>query len=285
LQGFRGLQGDRGTYGTRGTTGDKGLQGFNGVQGERGTYGVRGTQGTAGPQGFQGVTSTQMGTYGMRGTQGTAGPQGFRGTQGDMGTYGTRGTQGTAGPQGFKGATGSTGTYGDRGGNGSTGLQGFQGAQGDNGTYGSRGTTGVRGSSGSIASISVTSSATGYLIGKKDSTANWEGTFYVASNVYFQNGNLYANSDEKLKNIKDNIKVDFDELAKIRKVYYTFKDDETKTVQIGTIAQDIQKYYPEAVALSVDNTLSVAYDRLSIIALAAIDELHKRVKTLEEKIK
>jgi hypothetical protein len=123
------------------------------------------------------------------------------------------------------------------------------------------------------------------LIGKSNTTAGWTGTFYIASNVYFSGGQLYATSDESLKNIKDTVKVDFDELSNIRKVYYTFKNDETEKLQIGTIAQDVQKYYPEIVNIGSDGNLAVSYDRLSIIALAAIDELHKRVKNLEEKIK
>ena len=133
--------------------------------------------------------------------------------------------------------------------------------------------------------MNATSSSTGYLIGKSDTSGGWAGTFYVASNVYFSSGNLYASSDEKLKNIKGDVKVNLDDLAKIRKVYYTWKDDKNEIPQIGTIAQDVQKYYPEIVGKSSDGSLSVAYDRLSIIALSAIDELHKRVKALEEKVK
>ena len=133
--------------------------------------------------------------------------------------------------------------------------------------------------------MSTTTSATGYLIGKSEASAGWAGTFYVASNVYFSNSNLYASSDERLKDIKDDFKVNLDELSNIRKVYYTYKDDTDEKLQIGTIAQDVQKYHPEIVDTIDGEMLSVSYERLSILALAAIDELYKKVKKLEEKIK
>jgi hypothetical protein len=42
--------------------------------------------------------------------------------------------------------------------------------------------------------------------------------------------------------------------------------------------------YPELVKEDSDGTLSVAYDKLSIIALKAIDELYKRNLELEKRI-
>ena len=44
----------------------------------------------------------------------------------------------------------------------------------------------------------------------------------------------------------------------------------------------MEKIYPELVDKKDDGTLSVAYDRLNIIALSAIDELNARLKDLED---
>ena len=79
--------------------------------------------------------------------------------------------------------------------------------------------------------------------------------------------------------------MNFDELSMIPKKYYTWKKElgYEDTVQIGTSAQEVQKIYPEIV--NTDNGyLSVSYDRLSIIALAAIDKLHEENENIKRRI-
>lgn len=87
--------------------------------------------------------------------------------------------------------------------------------------------------------------------------------------------NLLQDSDERLKNFSTDISVDLDELAKLRKQYFTWKDSKDSSQYIGVSAQEIQKLYPEIVKEKEDGYLSVAYDKLSVIALKAIDVLHQ----------
>lgn len=94
---------------------------------------------------------------------------------------------------------------------------------------------------------------------------------------------FYVSSDIRLKNILDDINIDFDKLKLIPKKYYTWKGSDI--LQLGTIAQDIQKIYPEVVSKNENGYLSVDYSKLSIIALAAIDKLNERIKELECQIK
>ena len=94
---------------------------------------------------------------------------------------------------------------------------------------------------------------------------------------------FYASSDIRLKNILDDINIDFDKLKLIPNKYYTWKGSDI--LQLGTIAQDIQKIYPEVVSKNENGYLSVDYSKLSIIALAAIDKLNERIKELECQIK
>ena len=94
-------------------------------------------------------------------------------------------------------------------------------------------------------------------------------------------GGFYESSDEKLKTILNPIKVDLEDLTKLRKVYFLWKNQSDKKLQIGTIAQDVQKLFPELVSTDDSDYLSVAYDKLSIVALAAIDELYNMVKNLQ----
>ena len=132
----------------------------------------------------------------------------------------------------------------------------------------------------------TTGSATAYLIGKSGTTSNgWTGTFLMHSSVYMSNGLLYAASDETLKDFHGDIDLDFEKLKSIRKQYFTWKEGDITDMQIGTSAQDLQKVYPEIVSVGEDGKLAVSYERLSIIALAAIDKLYDRIQILEEKLR
>lgn len=108
---------------------------------------------------------------------------------------------------------------------------------------------------------------------------------------YFKNvnytGKCEQNSDERLKNFGDNLKIDFDALAQMRKANYTWKDTESygEGNNIGVSAQEVQKLYPEVVTEDPETTiLSVDYAKLSVVALAAIDELHKENVELKSRL-
>ena len=74
------------------------------------------------------------------------------------------------------------------------------------------------------------------------------------------------------------------DLSKLRKIYYLWKDNPEQGKQLGVIAQDVQKLYPELVDEDAETgLLSVAYDKLSVVALAAIDKLHEEAKALKSK--
>lgn len=97
-------------------------------------------------------------------------------------------------------------------------------------------------------------------------------------------GYLYTTSDERLKNFGSNVECDLDKLSNVPKKYFTWKNDKEKKVQIGTSAQELQKLYPEIVTTDTNGNLGVAYERLSIIALAAVDKLHSENKELRSEI-
>ena len=110
------------------------------------------------------------------------------------------------------------------------------------------------------------------------------GTSYLGS-VNAGNG-FFQQSDERLKDFHGNIPVDFEALKSIPKQYFTWKevgDDVDNKLRIGTGAQSLQKIYPELVTEN-DGILTVAYDKLSIVALAAIDKLHEENQELKARI-
>ena len=101
---------------------------------------------------------------------------------------------------------------------------------------------------------------------------------------------FFDTSDERKKNFIRPIDVDLEKLSTLKKHYFTWKDGNGE-LQIGTSAQEVQELYPELVNEAEDGTLTVAYNKLSVVALAAIDKLHnentelkKKVKTLEERL-
>ena len=114
-------------------------------------------------------------------------------------------------------------------------------------------------------------------------------TFMATSNIYASgsvnaSAGFYETSDERLKDFSNKIDVDLDKISKIKKHRFTWKGSENKEQQIGVSAQEIQELYPEIVSEQDNGTLTVAYDKLSVVALAAIDELHKKNKELETRI-
>lgn len=95
---------------------------------------------------------------------------------------------------------------------------------------------------------------------------------------------FYQTSDERLKEFKGDINVDLDKLLLLPKKYFTWKLDRNGKIEIGTSAQEVQKLYPELVTKDLEGKLVVAYDKLSIVALRAIDVLNSKNKELEERI-
>ena len=64
-------------------------------------------------------------------------------------------------------------------------------------------------------------------------------------------------------------------------VYFTRKEDESR--QIGFIADEIYKIFPELVDLKDGEVESLHYPRITAILVEAIKELDARLKKLENK--
>ena len=106
---------------------------------------------------------------------------------------------------------------------------------------------------------------------------------YFSSSVYATSG-FYESSDERLKNFGDKIPVDLERISRLKKNYFKWKEDSNTDTQIGVSAQEIKEIYPELVTETEDGYLNVAYDKLSVVALGAVDELYKKNQELEVRI-
>ena len=138
---------------------------------------------------------------------------------------------------------------------------------------------------------STSSGNTTGTLGKRTTVyVDTSGYLNVTGNIYAKNGIVYASSgfyetsDERLKDFSNKIDVDLDKISKIKKHRFTWKGSENKNEEIGVSAQEIRELYPEIVSENEYGYLSVSYDKLAIVALAAIDELHKKNKELEARI-
>lgn len=106
------------------------------------------------------------------------------------------------------------------------------------------------------------------------------GVKIVSGTQVHASGGFFETSDERLKHFYSDLKVDLDKISQLPKKYFTWKDENNENLQIGTSAQAVQEIYPELVSEDEHGTLSVAYDKLSVVALAAIDKIYTEIKTL-----
>jgi hypothetical protein len=100
-------------------------------------------------------------------------------------------------------------------------------------------------------------------------------------------GNLNENSDIRLKNNIKSIGSSLKKINNLNPVYFNFKN---KTFypggkQVGLIAQEVEKIFPEFVSSDEKGFLSVNYSKMSVILIKAIQEQNKIIKRLDKENK
>ena len=134
------------------------------------------------------------------------------------------------------------------------------------------------------AQVDQADSSTAYYV--LGASATSQTTIYgnfSGKSPYFKNSNLYQTSDETLKTFTEDLDVNLDNLASIKKGLFYWNSDENKVLDIGVTAQSLEPLFPELVT-ETDGIKAVSYSKLSVVALAAIDKLYKRVKELEDEV-
>lgn len=89
-------------------------------------------------------------------------------------------------------------------------------------------------------------------------------------------------SDIRLKNVGEPFDSGLDELNKLKIYNFTYKKDTAKTPNVGVIAQDLQKIFPNAVIEDENGYLKIRWDEMFYSALNAIKELNTKIQTLTE---
>lgn len=117
--------------------------------------------------------------------------------------------------------------------------------------------------------------------GFSTSTTSSSYTIYVAGAIY-ATGNITAYSDARMKENIVTIDSALDKVCAMRGVYYNKIDDETKTRQVGVLAQEMLEPCPEAVTYAEDtDEYGVSYGNLVGVLIEAIKELRQEVAELK----
>ena len=91
---------------------------------------------------------------------------------------------------------------------------------------------------------------------------------------------LNAPSDRRLKNIGTRSIAGLKELNQLKIYDYTFKNDKSKHSQIGVMAQDLQKVFPNSVFEGPDGYLRIRWDEMFFASINAIKELDRKIVSL-----
>ena len=90
-------------------------------------------------------------------------------------------------------------------------------------------------------------------------------------------------SDIRLKKEIETLGESLEKVLRMRGVRYTWRQDPEAGVQLGLIAQEVQKVIPEIVHQNDDGFYSVDYSELVGVFVEAIKEQHKEVEELRAK--
>ena len=86
--------------------------------------------------------------------------------------------------------------------------------------------------------------------------------------------------DRRLKNIGTRSLAGLKELNQLKIYDYTFKNDKSKHSQIGVMAQDLQKVFPNSVFEGPDGYLRIRWDEMFFASINAIKELDRKIVSL-----
>ena len=109
--------------------------------------------------------------------------------------------------------------------------------------------------------------------------------YVVGSSVFVGDvtaGGFYETSDRRLKEDVEEVDIELDDIESIPVVDFKYKGKDK--VHLGTIAQDVQTYFPELVSEGEDGMLSVDYSKLAVVAIAGIKKLRAQNEELRAEL-
>ena len=145
----------------------------------------------------------------------------------------------------------------------------------------------IGGSLGSVTAANqfLTGTAAGDMILINQFTGNKLYITNYSGGVYLTQGatSWTANSDIRLKNINSYIENAVEKLSTLQTINFSYKDDKTNKQNLGLIAQEVEKIFPELIDKNGDGMLGVRYTELVPVLIKAVQELKLEIETLKNK--
>jgi hypothetical protein len=111
---------------------------------------------------------------------------------------------------------------------------------------------------------------------------------FDTNNTLYYNGNISANdifafSDQRLKENIITIDNPIEKIMQMRGVYYNKKDDASKTRNVGVIAQEIEAIFPEVIHTSIESEhyKTVAYGNMTALLVEGMKAQQSTIHSLQ----
>src|SRR5574344_523548 len=110
-------------------------------------------------------------------------------------------------------------------------------------------------------------------------------SFYVEVPGTIIATNLTCKSDIRLKNIKSENIDGLDKIKQLSVFNYNFKNDKSKKMHVGVIAQDLQKVFPQAISKDSKGFLLIRTEDIFYAMVNSIKELDTKISKINSNIK
>jgi hypothetical protein len=140
--------------------------------------------------------------------------------------------------------------------------------------------------------LRVNDGASGYVTLEMENTTRWRINYLGRFSGYGAgalttdaSGNITASSDRTLKDIIRPVENVLENIMDFEPVYFKWNDKtdlDKENIYMSTIAQSIQKHYPDAVGKMADGTLTVQDRAVTAILVQAIKELKAELDLLKK---
>jgi hypothetical protein len=115
--------------------------------------------------------------------------------------------------------------------------------------------------------------------------ANQTAPVLITSDIIIT-GSLYNTSDARLKqNITEISTSKTNDLFTLNPMIFNYKNDKTKKIHYGVLAQDVEKVFPELVENNMSGYKTVNYQELLPLMLAKMKNMQEEIDELKENIK
>lgn len=105
---------------------------------------------------------------------------------------------------------------------------------------------------------------------------------FTGGGCSFTISGMACSSDERLKtDVTDLPATVLDDLQNIRTVTYRWNNDQTGSIHIGFLAQNIQKIFPELVSVGANGYLQVNYAAMTPVLTQAIREMNLKINNID----